>query len=72
MKSKCLTVLVRQKFIHVLKYMGICYAYYIHIYTYTKRISLTLEEVMKKNKKKKRNEGTGKEKLKEMGALNIK
>ena len=41
---------------------------YIHI---QKRISLTLEEGMKKNKKK-RNEETGKEKLKEMGALNIK
>ena len=40
---------------------------YIHI---QKRISLTLEEGVKKNKK--RNEETGKQKLNEMGILNIK
>ena len=43
---------------------------YTYIYIYKKRISLTLEEGVKKNKK--RNEETGKQKLNEMGILNIK
>ena len=62
--------LFRQKFINILRYISICFAYiYIYIYTH-KSITTTNEDRVKKNKK--RDEEIGKQKLNEVGALNIK
>ena len=60
--------LFRQKFINILRYISICFAY-IYIYTH-KSITTTNEDRVKKNKK--RDEEIGKQKLNEVGALNIK